>query len=149
MLDIDLSEPLNQVRAIIGDIDGSWISNANIEYLLTKHNNNSLQAAIEALDYVLSQVAYYVREEAGDVEVHWKDLYEQLSDRRDKLNRDSVYTRSKSLFYFGGTSKTDMQTVRDNSESTGLGFQEREFTAQLTCLGIDPLNPYISSYDRT
>lgn len=143
MLDLDLSMPLNQVRATIGDVDGSWISDSNITYLLSKNNNDIVLASREALDYILSEVAYFTREETGDVEVYWHQLYEQLFKRKSQIDKESLYKRAKSLFTFGGTTKTEMSRIRRDSESVGLGFNQREFLVQLDYFGIDPENPYI------
>lgn len=143
MLDLDLSVPMNQVRATIGDVDGSWISDSNINFLLVKNNNDIVLAAREALDYIISQVAYYTREETGDVEVYWHQLYEQLVKRKLQIDKETLYKRASSLFIFGGTTKSEITRVRRDQDSVGLGFNQREFLIQLDSFGIDPEDPYI------
>lgn len=143
MLEIDLSIPLNQVRALIGDYDGSLISDDNINYLLTKHNDDVTKASLEALDYILTQVAYYVREEAGDVEVYWDDIYNQLHKRKTSLEKDTVYARSGSLFKFGGTTRSETKRVKRDAESRGIGISSEDFSTRLVSYGIDPDNPYL------
>lgn len=142
MLDLDLNDPINQVRALIGDLDGSFISDTNIQFLLDKHNNNVLRASLEALSYILNQVAYYVREEAGDVEVYWQDLYNQIAKRKQDLEKDTVYARSNSLFKFGGTTASEIERVKNDPESKGVGISAEDFSTILKRLHIDPDNPY-------
>jgi hypothetical protein len=143
MLDLDLSDPINQVRALIGDIDGSFISDPNIEVLLTLNNDNVIKASIQALDYIIAQVAYYVREEAGDVEVYWGDIYERLVKRKEQVERDNIYKISSGLFKMGGTTRSEIDRVNSDIESKGVGERTEDFSAVLRKLEIDPDNPYL------
>lgn len=145
MLDLDLSIPLNQVRALIGDIDGSLIGDSVIDYLLTKHSGNVSLVAKEALGYILNQVAYYMREEAGDVMVRWDDLYNQLYERKKQLDKDTLYSGGMSLFIFGGTTKSEIASVKNDLEYVDTFFTTDEFILEMEKYGIDPDNPYIFS----
>lgn len=145
MLDLDLSDPVNQVRATIGDIDIEFISNSNIDYLLKDSDNSVLEASRKALDYILAQVGYYVKEQAGGVLLDWRDLYNQLDARKKKLDRDALYRGVGKLFIFGGTSKIEMDRVKSHPDYISPGYTEREFTLQLESWGIDPENPYLMS----
>lgn len=142
MLDLDLNDPVNQVRALIGDLDGSFISDVNITYLLNKNGNDVVKAALESLEYILAQVSYYVREESGDVEVYWHDLYNRIADRKKDLERDTVYSRAASLFKFGGTSRSEVKRVKNDPESRCVGLSSSEFSTVMQRYGIDPDNPY-------
>lgn len=146
VIDIDLSTPVNQVRALIGDPDGRFISDSNITFLLTQNNDDVILAAEQALKYIVNMVATYVREETGDVEVWWEQLYEQLSARLDKLEKDSRYKKSAHLFYFGGTNKTEMKRVRSNPNSVGIGFTPQEFYKVLDHYGFEYTLTYDSPY---
>jgi hypothetical protein len=142
MLDIDLSDPINQVRAFIGDMDGSFISDENITFLLTQSNANVLKASLTAMGYILNIVAFYVREEAGDVEVYWGDIYNNLAKRKAALEKDTVYSRTNGMFKFGGTTRSEMKRVNDSVESKCIGIRKEDFSVILKHYGIDPDNPY-------
>lgn len=117
MLDLDLSTPVNQVRALIGDWDGEWITDANIQYFLDQEGGDTLLAASEIMSAILSRVAYYIRHEVGDAEIYYKDLYDQISDRKDALESDVLYKKMDNLFVFGGTTKSEMDRVSRNNET--------------------------------
>ncbi|QDP59448.1 MAG: hypothetical protein GOVbin4162_22 [Prokaryotic dsDNA virus sp.] len=143
MLDIDLSNPTNKVRAIIGDWDTQYITDANIDYLLQENNNDILLAADEALSLILSNVAMYSREEVGDVRIYWNEVYNQLKDRKDSLKKDVLYSKSKNLFTFGGTTKSEVRRVNRSPESTKVSLTNHEFEGllkRMRCLPTD--EPY-------
>lgn len=135
MIDLDLSLPVNQVRVLIGDIDGSFISDDNIEFVLTDNNNDVIAAATYCLKIILNMVATYVREETGDVEVWWSDLYNQLSKRYDDLKKENRYKNSSKMFFFGGTVKSEAQRVRASVENTQRYVTNERFQRIYDCLG--------------
>lgn len=135
MIDLDLSLPVNQVRVLIGDIDGSFISDDNIEFVLTDNNGDVIAAATYCLKIILNMVATYVREETGDVEVWWSDLYNQLSERYDDLKKENRYKNSSKMFFFGGTVKSEAQRVRASDENTQRYVTNERFQRIYDCLG--------------
>lgn len=140
MLDIDLSNPVNKVRAIIGDWDSLWVSDGIIQHFLDENNNEIILAASDTLDIIISHAANFVREEVGDVEIYWRDLYEQLSDRKRDLQKDVLYKKTTALFSFGGTSKSEVRRVKSSSESTSLSLTNQEFEKllkRMDCLPTD------------
>ncbi len=144
MLNIDLSDPTQRVRAIIGDWDVQYISDANIDYLLEQNKGDVLLAADEALDLILSQVAMYSREEVGDVRIYWNEVYDQLKDRKESLKKDVLYSKSKNLFTFGGTTKSEVRRVNRSQESTRVSITNHEFECllrRMRCLPTD--HPYV------
>lgn len=145
MIDLDLSNPINQVRVLIGDVNSENISDSNIQFLLTKHNNNVLLAACEALDYILNMVAYYAREEVGDVEVYWNNVYEQLYNRKKELEKELAYKNSGSLFTFGGTSRKEICRVKRNDDY--VSPTRKDFQNILGRFNINLDDPYILERD--
>lgn len=142
MLNLDLNDPTNQVRALVGDLESGFISDTNILFLLNKNNQNVAKSAIEALDYILSMVAFYTREEAGDVKVYWNDIYNQLSKRKEQLVKENAYAITGSLFKFGGTTKSEISRVKSDLESEGVGVRVSDFSTFLESYGIDPEDPF-------
>lgn len=143
MIDLDLSLPVNKVRVLIGDIDSSFISDSNIEFVLTEVGGDVMLAAERSLKYILNYVATMVREETGDVEVYWNQLYEQLSKRYDSIEKENRYYKAKNLFYFGGTVKSDVRAVKNDPENTQFGVVDPYFYDAIKRLGISLDNPYI------
>ena len=133
MLDLDLSNPVNQVRAIIGDWESEWISDDNIQYFLDAENGDTLLASAEIMSAILNRVAYYIRHEVGDAEIYYQDLYNQIADRKDSLEKDVLYKKMSNLFTFGGTTKSEMSRVRNNNETPvrSNSITNKEFTALL------------------
>ena len=141
MIDLDLSLPVNQVRVMIGDINIEYISDANIEFVLTKNDGNILTSSQECLNYIINDVAYSAREEVGDVQVYWNQVYEQLLQRLEDLKKDSIYANTTQLFYFGNTVKSDIINNRRSSEY--VNPTNTDFLNILEGFHIDPNNPYL------
>lgn len=127
MLDIDLSSPVNEVRAIIGDWHTEWVADSVIQHYLDKNNGDVILAADDTLSAIISHAAYMLREEVGDVEIYWKDLYEQLNNLKDKLEKDTLYKRTKNLFAFGGTTKSEVKRVANSNERTYISVTNEQF----------------------
>lgn len=143
MIDLDLSDPVNQVRLIIGDPDMNLISDSNIQFLLDKNDGNILDTAVECLNSILSYLAYSTREETGDVKAYWNYVYDQLKDRLDSIEKDQIYKKTKNLFYFGGTVKSDVRANKRSDERVRTPIDEvtlNRFLDRLPC--YNPTNPY-------
>lgn len=54
------------VRFYIGDTDSSYLDDAVIQYLLDEHGNSPLDAAIEALEAIINEIALQPRSASVD-----------------------------------------------------------------------------------
>lgn len=146
MLDIDLSNPINKVRSIIGDWDSEWVSDDVIQHFLDENNNNIVLAAYDTISAIVNRAAYYVREESGDVEVYWQDLYPKLLDIKNRLEKDTLYSRAKTLFYFGGTDKYEVERVKRDQRRATTTITDTDFERLFKRVHSDLCDPYRFCY---
>jgi len=122
-------DPIAQVRLTIGDAETTYIlDDVVIQYILDKHSNDITASSLEALRYIVSTLGKKVDEEVGDVKVKWSQLRAHYKQLLSDLLRDPSITLTPVLHFFGGTSKTEINRVRNNSDSNLPPLQEGEFT---------------------
>lgn len=145
-IDTDLSTPLDQVRAIIGDTDGNLITDQTINALLLANSDNINKTAIQCLQFIVADLAKRTREEVGDVEIYGNQLYEQYRDLLDDLLKDPAFMLSPALHILGGTSKSEARRVNNNPDSRRIQIEEG-FTDRGSNCFADTTNPFFLDCD--
>lgn len=145
-VDTDLSTPLEQVRAIIGDTSGTLITDQTINALLLVNSNNVNLTAIQALQFIVADLAKQIRQEVGDVEIYANQQYEQYKDLLDDLLKDPAFMLIPALHILGGVSKSEANRVNDNSDSRRIRIIEGFGTRVNNCIP-DINNPFFLDCD--
>ena len=122
-VDVDLSTPLGQVRAIIGDSEGILIEDSVINYILSTNDDNVNQTAIECLRYIVADLAKLTHEKVDREEAWLNETYEHYKDLLDKLLTDPNYALYKPTILFGGVSKTEKERVYGDSDGVRNTFK--------------------------
>jgi len=127
-IDSSLSTPRDRVRFNIGDTDESLISNQTIDALLVINNNSEEQTTLDCLKAIVADLAKFIDQEVGDVEIELSQRYEHYRQLYDDLTKDPSKMLNKANFEFGGTSKAEANRVCSNSDSRNGGLTEGFFT---------------------
>lgn len=128
MLTGDPCDPIFQVRLVIGDTNVELVSDEVISYALTNNNSNVRGASIEVLKYLLAYVANQMSHAVGDVWIDNKKLYDQLGDLLNKLLRDPAFLTEMGGIKIGGTSKTQINIVKTDSDIKSAPISVGDFT---------------------
>lgn len=99
-----------------------FLSDDEINYLLTANNNNEDAAALAAARIMLRQFAQYVREREGLIEVYGQEQFENWKDALTELEKE--LTSSVSQVIIGGVVQSEVTRVRDDAESEGPGYEQ-------------------------
>lgn len=138
------NDPIAQVRLNIGDAETTYIlDDVVIQYILDKNSDDITASSLEALRYIVSTLGKKVDEEVGDVKAKWSQLREHYKQLLSDLLRDPALTLSPVLHFFGGTSITEVNRVRNNSDSNLPPLQEGEFTTIPTSSSRDDDNGFL------
>ena len=114
MIDINFSNPIGQIRAIIGDPTTEFITDTTITSALALNGNNQPKTCIFLMEMMLTAFSTLAdREREGMVEVYYTNLFERYKIRLDDLKRSSGYKKAVPI-YIGGTS---LEVKNKNVES--------------------------------
>lgn len=104
MIDIDLNDPVDQVRAAIGDPLEEFVSDATIISAIAKFNSDLDKASLAVMAMMLTAFSTLAeREREGQVEVYNTSLFERYQKRYNDLK--AAIGRKKTVpIYIGGTS---------------------------------------------
>lgn len=140
-VDSDLSTPLEQVRAIIGDTENQLITDQTINALLLANSDNVNKTAIQCLQFIVADLAKGVEHEVGDVWIKLNQQYEQYKDLLDDILKDPAQMLQPALHILGGTSCAEARRVNGNSDSRHINIEEG-FGTRVDQFFVDPDNPY-------
>lgn len=138
-VDTDLSTPLSQVRAIIGDTEGELITDQTITALLLANSDNVNKTAIQCLQFIVADLAKCIREETGDVQVWYHQLYDHYRDLLDDLLTNPAQMLAPAVHLLGGTSCSEARRVNSNPDSRRIRIKEG-FGTRLDLFEFDPYN---------
>lgn len=129
MICCDITDPICQVRIKIADASHpTQFTDLTINQFLTKHSGDVQAASVELLVYCISVAAGRARERVDDVEVDWPSIYHQKKELLYNLQTNSAYGAKTALHILGGTRKSEMQRVCDDSDSNLLRVTVGEFS---------------------
>lgn len=112
---------IQQVKLEVADLDHAFplLSDPDYEYLLLKHNNSVVRAAVDAARIILLILSQRTDESVdvfslrGSKSAEAYRLALELYIKNPQLN--PLYNNLQG--YFGGTSKSDMQANNDNCDN--------------------------------
>lgn len=135
MIDIDPQSPVGQVRLIIGDsIEPYIISDEVIEFLLEQADGDIMKAAKMALQFVIRSLTKAVDQSVGDISIKYSQMLANFRAIQDDLDRKS----NLSVPIFGGTTRSEVERVRQSPESVGLFprgyFSDYNDEGRVSCL---------------
>lgn len=120
LIDIDFNNPLDQVRAMVGDPRSEFITDNAINSALVKTNNDVIKASLLVMDLMVNTLALLAdREREGQVEVYYTKAFERYSKLYDNLKKESRFKLSAGI-YINGTSKSAKEAVRDKSDNFSM-----------------------------
>jgi hypothetical protein len=112
LIDIDFNNPLDQVRAMVGDPSSEFISDNAINSALVKTNNDVTKAALLVMDLMVNTLCLLAdREREGQVEIYYTKAFERYSKIYDNLKKESKFKLSAGI-YINGTSKSNKESIR-------------------------------------
>ena len=111
-IDGDTSDPIFQIRLIIGDVtEPYYISDDVLQYIYDS-TNDVYKSAIQAVTYLISYFSKKVDQEVGDVRVSFSQLlanYRALLD--DLTSNPDMNGGHYAIHYLGGTMKAEVDRV--------------------------------------
>lgn len=119
------TSPKDLVRFLIGDTDSTeWLlQDEEIVYLLSLYNNAALNAAIRAVETIMSKFSRLADESAGSVSVSFsqrsKSYREMLGTLRTRIATDDMTPLA------GGISHAQKQTTVANNDRIQPDFSKR------------------------
>jgi hypothetical protein len=118
MIDIDLSNPIDIVRANIGDIDREWVSDGTINGALVAYTNNVYSTSIALMNMLCTYFSTLAdREKVGEVEEYYTKLFERYKQRLEDFKSGSggIAPTAKAFMpiWIGGTSKSEKQRINE------------------------------------
>lgn len=114
----------DSVRFLIGDVfeAAPIYSDEEIEAALLSEESVKA-AAVFLLEGVIAAYSRLASMTTGSVSVSYGDMIRAMQKRLDKLNLDNYGTN----IYVGGTSKTRVAEVKDNSDRVVPKIEEKQF----------------------
>lgn len=116
----------DEVRFLIGDTDVQepLLQDGEIQYLLSKYNQNAMSAAIQACETIAAKFSRLMDEQVGQVKITYSQRAEQYTKMRDEL-RTRLSLDGVSP-YSGGISKTDKQVQEQNTDRVKPDFTKHQ-----------------------
>jgi len=111
----------DEVRFLVGDTDTSdqQLSDEEIAYLLTEYTNPRV-AAVAAVKAIIAKYARLVTKEVGDLRLQYSDRLANYKNLLVTLEKETAF--STVVPYAGGISKSDKDSVRDDSDRVKPSF---------------------------
>lgn len=125
MIDIDFNNPVDRVRAVIGDPNTEFVTDSTIISALAKYNSDIDKASLAVMEVMLKAFATLAdREREGQLEVYYTKLYERYKDSYDDLKR-TVGQKKAIPIIIGGTSLSAKNEIFTNPDLfTGYLMQD-------------------------
>ena len=144
-ISLDLSLDRNKVRIIIGDTTNPFLlEDTVVDYILDTNSNDVDKASIEALKYIVASLSRKVDQEVGDVRVTYSQMLKNYKDLLDDLQKDPSRMANVALPIMGGTTKSEIDRVNNNSETPNYGLISGFFTDTQSSV-VDTDNPYLTN----
>lgn len=122
---------LNAVRLLVGDTDVSdqQVQDEEIDFALSLTNDNIYSAGSWIAGIIYSKYARLVNTELDSaIAADYSDLAENYKSLAAELKQKEVmYSGGKLKFYAGGISKTQIETVRQNTDRPTAQFRMDRF----------------------
>lgn len=120
MIDLDLNDPIGEIRALIGDASGEFVSDTTIISALAKFDGDIVKAALLVMSLMLTGLSLLAdREREGQIEVYYTKIFERYKQRYDDLK--AQFGRKKAVpIYIGGTSLKVKNTVVEDLDNFSL-----------------------------
>ena len=124
MIDLDFTNPVDAVRATIGDPDSEFVTDSTILSALSVYNSVILAASLAIMELLCTKFATLAdKEKVGEIEVYYTKLFERYRQRIQDVkdgSAGSVTPTSKAFMpiIIAGTSKAEKYArVTDDSFS--------------------------------
>lgn len=120
----------DEVRFLIGDtnIKDQLLQDEEIQYLLKKHNNYPLNAAIRACEAVISKFSRLADETVGSVSKSFSQKAQSYFKTMEMLRTRVALEGARP--YAGGISVSDKQTNTQNEDLVNPDFKKHQFENQ-------------------
>jgi len=120
MIDLDLNDPIGEIRALIGDASGEFVSDTTIISALAKFDGDIAKTALLVMSLMLTGLSLLAdREREGQIEVYYTKMFERYKQRYDDLK--AQFGRKKAVpIYIGGTSLKVKNTVVEDLDNFSL-----------------------------
>lgn len=145
-IDTDLSTPLDQVRIIIGDLEGEFISDQTISALLLANDDNVNRTAIQCVRFIIADLAKCIDETVGDESVKFSQLYDHYRNLLSDLLINPAYSSVGIGHILGGVSCSQANKVYSNSDSRHINIREG-FGTRVNNTRLNPNNPFFLEDD--
>ena len=114
MIDIDFTDELGNIRAIIGDPQSEFVTDATIISALAKFGSEE-KAALVIMEMMVAAFATYAdREREGQVEIYYTQLYDKYKNLLDDYKK-TFYGKKCIPIIIGGVS---LKQKADNIEDS-------------------------------
>lgn len=118
------SEPIYRIRFRLQDIwefeEDEFLQDAEYQFLIDSNNGNEDAATLAAARRILARAAQYVREREGLVEVYANQVFDNLKDLIDELEKELVSVGGAVII--GGVVGSEVERVENDFESVGPGY---------------------------
>lgn len=120
MIDIDLNNPIDEVRANIGDTSSEFVTNVTIQSALDKFSGDVNKASVLVMGWMLTAFSTLAdREREGQVEVYYTNLFERYKQRLDDLKKSFGYKKAVPI-YIGGVSLKEKNKNVESLDSLSM-----------------------------
>lgn len=125
MIDIDFTQPIDQVRANIGDPSTEFVTDGTITSALTKYNNDILKTSLAVMELMLTAFATLAdRSREGQVEVYYTNLFERYKVRFEDLKKQNSYKFGVPIIIGGVSLAKKNEVYADADMFTGYLMQD-------------------------
>lgn len=117
MIDLNFSDPVDIVRANIGDPNGEFITDNSILSSLSLNNDDVVKSTIQVMEAMLSYFLTQAElERTAMVEYEYKKLYERYKSRLQEF-QDKYASKYTSGIIIGGVSIKEVNEVNSNDDN--------------------------------
>jgi hypothetical protein len=131
----DPNDEICKLRIIVGDAEEPYLLDDAVYQYFLDTSDSFGEAVIKAIEACLATVSKYVDERTDEVEVKWSQLYDNFRRRYDDLLRDPSQAVFVSLHKFGGTTNSEICSIRNNPETNGSPIQQGSWNSGLQSFG--------------
>lgn len=112
MIDIDFTNPVDQIRVAVGDPSSEFVTDQTILSAYTTSNSDVDIAALKVVTLMWNAFATLAdREREGGVEVYYTNLFERYTKIKDELKKKVSYKSGTAGIIIGGVSLSEKNKV--------------------------------------